>query len=59
MQGVDTNSTLKNLIYMYKGSNVCAHEALDFKIAHATPAGRLGDSSVQGEMRAHNFLQCY
>ena len=43
MQGADTQSTLKNLIYMYKGSQVCKAETNDFKICRATPAGQLGD----------------
>ena len=58
MQGLDTESTLKNLIYMYKGSQVCKAEAREFKLCRATPAGKHGDPEIC-EGKVSNFLQCY
>ena len=57
MQGLDTQSTLKNLIHMYKGSELCKSETSEFKICRATPAGTADPS--QCESKANNFLSCY
>ena len=57
MQGLDTNSTFKNLIYMYKGSELCKSETSDFKICRATPAGSADPSRC--ESKANLFLSCY
>ena len=57
MQGLDTDSTLKNLIYMYKGSQVCKKEAIDLKTCRATPSGQA--DPLRCEPKASNFLQCY
>ena len=57
MQGLDTNSTLKNLIYMYKGSELCQNETSEFKICRATPAGLADPTTCQN--KANNFLGCY
>ena len=54
MQGLDTQSTLKNLIFMHKGSQVCKNEMNSFKIARATPAGQ-GDPE-RCESNVSNFL---
>ena len=58
MQGYDTQSTLKNLIYMYKGSQVCKAEAADFKMCRATPAGQHSYPEIC-EKKVSNFLECY
>ena len=58
MQGVDTGSTLRELIYAYKGSSYCAKERGDFVLCRATPAGKLGDPELC-EGKVANFLQCY
>ena len=58
MQGLDTESTLKNLIYMYKGSQVCKAETKEFKLCRATPAGKFGEPEMC-ESKVSNFLQCY
>ncbi|CDW90090.1 UNKNOWN [Stylonychia lemnae] len=58
MQGVDTDSTVKNLIYGFKGASFCAKERGDFVLCRATPAGRLGDPELC-EGKVANFLQCY
>ena len=58
MQGLDTQSTLKNLIFMYKGSQTCKAEATDFKLCRATPAGKIGDPE-RCEAKVSNFLACY
>ncbi len=58
MQGVDTQSTLRELLYAYKGSSFCAKERGDFVLCRATPAGRLGDPELC-EGKVANFLQCY
>ena len=57
MEGLNTESTLKNLIFMYKGSQSCTNEAKDFKLCRATPAG-LADPE-RCESKVSNFLQCY
>ena len=58
MQGVETDYTIKNLVYMYKGQSVCKNEASDFKLCRATPAGKYGDATLC-EPKAASFLLCY
>ena len=58
MQGLNTDSTLKQLMFSYKGAQYCAAEAAEFKICRATPAGSYGDVE-QCEPKVANFLQCY
>ena len=58
MEGVDTQTTLTNLLYMYKGSQLCQAEAKDFKLCRATPAGKFADPE-RCEEKVSNFLQCY
>ena len=58
MQGLDNQSTFKNLIYMYKGSQVCKEEANAVKLCRATPAGNLGEPE-RCLPAATSFLSCY
>ena len=55
MQGVETDYTIKNLVFMYKGASVCKNEAADFKLCRATPAGKYGDATLC-EPKAASFL---
>ena len=55
MQGVETDYTIKNLVYMYKGQSVCKNEASDFKLCRAPPAGKYGDATLC-EPKAASFL---
>ena len=57
MQGVDTETTLKNLIYMYKGSQTCSNQTSDLKICRATPAGQADPERC--ESKASDFFHCY
>ena len=54
MQGLDTQSTIKNLIFMHKGSQVCKNEMNAFRIARATPAGQSDPERVENHVS--NFL---
>ena len=57
MQGVNTDSTVKNLIYMYKGSLTCKSEKADFSLCRATPSGQADPAKC--EPQVSSFLQCY
>ena len=48
-------SRIKQLIYAYKGAQVCNRERADFALCRATPAGRLGDPEMC-EGRVASFL---
>ena len=39
MQGLDTDSTLKQLIFSYKGSQLCKAERQEFDLCRTTPSG--------------------
>ena len=58
MQGLDTDSTIKHLLYSYRGSKYCAAEQQDYLVCRAAPAGNIGDPEVC-EAKVSNFLQCY
>eukprot|EP00347_Sterkiella_histriomuscorum_P011654 403371629 len=58
MQGVDTDQTIRQMIFAYKGATSCAQERGDFVLCRATPAGRLGDPELC-EGKVASFLQCY
>jgi hypothetical protein len=58
MQGLDTDSTIKQLIFSFKGATYCAAEKNDFALSRATPAGSHGDPELC-EGKVSNFLQCY
>ena len=58
MQGLDTSTTLKELIYMYRGSQVCKSELWDFKKCRATAQGKHGEPAIC-EAKVSNFLQCH
>ena len=58
MQGLDTDKTIKSLIYASKGATFCAREQSDFMLCRATAAGALGDPEMC-ESKVANFLQCY
>ena len=47
MQGVNTDTTVKNLIYMYKGSMTCKAEKADFSLCRATPSGQADPSKCE------------
>ena len=55
MQGIDTESTIKNLIFMYKGSIECKAETNDFKLCRATPQGKYGQPE-KCEAKVSNYL---
>ena len=57
MQGLDQQSTLKSLIYMYKASAVCPQKQNDFRVCRATPAGQAEPERC--EEKASSFLSCY
>ena len=57
MQALDTDSTLKQLLYSFRGAKQCHAELLDFKMCRATPNGNIGDPEVC-EAKVSNFLQC-
>ena len=50
MQGVNTDSTVKNLIYMYKGSLTCKAEKADFNLCRATPSGMADPSKCEPQV---------
>jgi hypothetical protein len=58
MQGLNTESTIKQLIFAYKGSSYCAAEQGEFLLCRATAAGAHGDPETC-ESKVSNFLQCY
>ena len=55
MQGLDTDSTLKQLIFSFKGASYCAAERSEFALCRATPAGSHGDPELC-EGKVSNFL---
>jgi hypothetical protein len=58
MQGLNNESTLKQLMFAFKGNEFCAAEQAEFKLCRATPAGSHGDPEIC-EGKVSNFLQCY
>jgi len=57
MEDRDTESTLRNLILMYKGSSACAQSLADFKVCRATPAGQATPETC--EALATGFMTQY
>ena len=57
MQGLDTDSTLRQLLWSLRGAHHCQPEMLDFKLCRATPSGNMGDPEAC-EKKVANFLQC-
>jgi hypothetical protein len=58
MQGLNTDQTLKQLIFATKGATFCAKEQGDFLLCRATAAGAHGEPEIC-ESKVANFLQCY
>jgi hypothetical protein len=58
MQGLDTDSTIKQLLWAYKGSQVCKQERSEFMTCRATPSGSAANPE-HCEAKVANFLQCY
>jgi hypothetical protein len=55
MQSLGTESTLKQMIFAYKGAFFCAAEQGEFLLCRATPAGSHGDPEFC-EGKVSNFL---
>ena len=58
MQGLDNDSTFKQLMYSYKGSVTCAKERAEFALCRASPQGALGEPEIC-EAKTASFMQCY
>ena len=58
MQGLGTDQTLKDLIFMYKGSQHCKAERQEFDLCRTTPSGSAANPELC-EGKVSNFLQCY
>lgn len=58
MQGLNTEQTMKQLVFAVKGASYCANEAAVFKQCRATPSGNLANPEFC-ESQAANFMQCY
>ena len=58
MQGHSTDQTLRDLIYMYRGSQFCRSEKAEFDQCRATPSGSAANPQFC-ESKVANFLQCY
>lgn len=43
MQGLDTDTTIKQLLWSLKGAQVCTKETNDFRLCRATPSGNAGN----------------